>query len=134
MTYNPAQYYGVDIKCVSDADELFTEVTGVDCLTQDLLHRLTCDAVLGPNGDDWGYDCRRLIGANDDELKRMQSTISEVLSRDERVDSADVTLTSVATNGFVDIEVSATIYTALGSFEFTRTLSSMTDADLEGLQ
>jgi hypothetical protein len=133
MATQDAKYFGVDLACVIDADELFSEVSGEALLIQDSIHRLTTDAVLGPGGDDWGYDCRRLIGASNEELERMQPTLSEVLSRDDRVISADVTLSSVAHNGMSDMSVDVTLHTALGPFSFTRTLSQMTALDLENL-
>jgi len=134
MATNPETYYGLDLACVSDADEMFSEAVGLDVVFQDAIHRLTCDSVLGPDGDDWGYDCRRLLGAKDSELALLQPTLVEVLTRDDRVDGADVALTSVLTNGLRDVQISATLYTALGPFSFTKSVTELTTSDLENLK
>ena len=133
MATNPATYYGVELACVSDADELFTDAIGIDVVRQDALHRLTTDSVLGPGGDDWGYDCRKLLGLKSIELTRMQPTIIEVLTRDDRIDSADVTLETATNNGMADVRITAQCETALGPFEFTKFVSELTLEYLENL-
>jgi hypothetical protein len=134
MATNPATYYGVELACVSDADELFSEVVGIGVVRQDAIHRLTVESVLGPNGDDWGYDCRKLLGMKSDELVRMQPTIIEVLTRDDRIETADVTLESVINpNGMHDVKITVQCETALGPFEFTRFVSELTLEYLENL-
>lgn len=133
MASNPAEYYGTDIACVADADELFSEVTGLDVVVQDAIHRITTDHILGPNGIDWGYDCRKLLGGTDRDLRLAQPIITEVLTRDDRVETADVSLTSMSRNGIVDAELTVTLYTAYGPFTFTRLISELTTTELENL-
>lgn len=133
MATNPATYYGLDLACVSDADELFSDAVGVDIVRQDAIHRLTTDSVLGPNGDDWGYDCRKLLGMKSDELPRMQPTIIEVLTRDDRIETADVTLESANNNGMHDVVITVQCETALGPFEFTKFVTELTLEYLENL-
>jgi hypothetical protein len=133
MAVNPAQYYGTDIACINDADELFTEATGLQVVIQDVIHRITTTSVLGPGGDDWGYDLRNLLGATTKELARMQPTITEVIQRDDRIETADVTLTATTTNGLADIDVRIECTTALGPFTLTSPLSELTTLDLENL-
>lgn len=131
MATNPATYYGTDVACVNDADEMFSEAVGLPVVVQDALHRLTVDSVLGPNGDDWGYDCRKLSGMKAAELVLMQPTLIEVLTRDDRIEGADVELTAVETNGLTDTRIDITLYTAEGPFTLTRMVSELTVNDLE---
>jgi hypothetical protein len=133
MATNPETYYGSDLACINDADEMFSEAVGLPVVVQDALHRLTCDSVLGPNGDDWGFDCRNLSGMKSSELVMMQPTLIEVLTRDDRIESADVELTAVEANGLTDTQIAATLYTAEGPFSFTRLISELTVTDLENL-
>lgn len=133
MATNPETYYGSELACINDADEMFSEAVGLPVVVQDALHRLTCDSVLGPNGDDWGFDCRNLSGMKSSELVMMQPTLIEVLTRDDRIESADVELTAVEANGLTDTQISATLYTAEGPFSFTRLISELTATDLENL-
>jgi hypothetical protein len=57
-----ANPYGTDVRCVFDANALWTSTTGLQAVEQDLIHRLLTDNVLGPGGDGWGYDVRKLLG------------------------------------------------------------------------
>lgn len=134
MAQNPATYYGLDVACVSDADELFSEAEGVQVIFQDAVHRLTVQSVLGPGGDDWGFDCRKLIGMKQKDLTRMQPTLIEVLTRDDRILTADVTLTETKTNGLIDAEIAVHCETDEGPFDFTSPISSITTASLEAIQ
>lgn len=134
MAINPDKQYGADIKCISDADELWTEVSGAGLVAQDAIHRITCDSVLGPNGADWGIDVRQMVGAKQRELTLNQPRIIEVLERDDRIDSADVTLTDIERSpGLHDIQIELHLETALGPFEMTRMLSEITETQLENL-
>lgn len=131
MARNAPAAYGVDIACLRDADALFTPATGLDVVIQSAFHRLTTDSVLGPGGDGWGFDCRRLLGMRGAKLAAMQPMLSEVLTRDERIETADVTLTAVRTNGLDDVRIEVTCATALGPFTFVRTVIGLTTADFE---
>ncbi len=133
MATNPNSYYGRTIACIDDADELWSEIEGPAVVVQDAIHRLTCDSVLGPGGEDWGFDLRKKLGAPQQELTRSQPFITEVLTRDDRVDTADVTLTATSTNGMADIRIDAILHTALGTFPLTRLLSEITDTQIGAL-
>lgn len=133
MARNTASSYGVDVACVRDADALFTSVTGIDVVKQDAIHRLTTDDVLGPGGDGWGYDTRRLLGLPQSRLAGLQPVLSEVLQRDERVLTADVTLTATRTSsGLADVAIKATCTTAEGSFDLVTSVLELTSALIEG--
>lgn len=139
MATNPASYYGRDVACVLDADELFTEAVGIDVVRQDAIHRITTDDVLGDDGTGslmvvgWGFDCRRLLGLSTLKLTAHQPILAEVLTRDQRVQQADVTLTPVRTNGLADVALFARCVTALGPFEIViKSIANLDASDLVG--
>jgi hypothetical protein len=134
MASNPDKYYGLSVRCISDADEFFSTVSGIGVIAQDSIHRITCDSVLGSNGADWGIDIRQMVGAKQRELTLNQPRIIEVLERDDRIDSADVTLTDIERSpGLHDIQIELHLETALGPFDLTRLLSEITETQLENL-
>lgn len=133
MSVNAPNLYGRDIRCVRDADDLFSEAEGLDVLFQDAIHRITTDNILG--GDEgiivgWGYDVRRLVGMPSSRLAAQQPLVAEVLTRDPRIQSADVTLTATTTNGLADVMLRANCMTALGPFSIVRKVSEITVEDL----
>ncbi len=109
--------FGTDIACMRDADSLFTSTSGVALVRQDAFHRITTDSVLGVGGDDWGFDSRRLLGANTTTLKARQMTLAAVIQRDPRVLTADVIITATSTNGIADVAIVANCTTAEGPFD-----------------
>lgn len=133
MAENPPQSYGVDIACpTNDADELFSEATGLDVLMQDIVHLITCDDFLGPGGDGRGFDVRRLLGMADSELASMQPILEDVIRRDDRILDATVELSSTVTaSDLADVVVKITCTSQLGPFSFTKPVSQLTEADLE---
>ena len=131
MAQNPAQDYGVDVACVVDADEFFSEAEGIDVVAQDALHAITQENFLGPGGDGRGIDVRTLIGATQSFLTSQQPLIAEVLERDDRITHADVVLTAIQTNGLADVQMEITCFTEAGPFPLTRKISDLTAAQLE---
>ena len=124
--------YGVDLGCYLSTDPLFSSVSGIDVVRQDALHRLITDSVLGPAGDDWGYDCRRLLGLPDSRLASVQPLISEVLERDERIQTATVTVRAVrAQNGARNVYVEAVCATAAGPFDLVLDVTALTAQTIE---
>ncbi len=132
MATNPATDYGLDIQCINDADELFSEVEGIQVVAQDALHLLLSDDFLGPDGDGLGYDCRRLIGLPDSALIVLQPTLEAVLKQDDRILTATVLLTPTRNNGVSDVTIKAICETAEGPFTLTKNVSDLTEADLNG--
>ncbi len=122
MATNDPSAYGISIRCMSDADDLFTSVTGIDLLIQDIFHVITQKDFLGPGGDDRGIDVRDFIGMSDDELASQAPLVAEVIARDDRIDYADVVLTAISTNGLLDVMVAVTGYSSLGPFDFTKSI------------
>lgn len=124
---------GLDIRCMQDADALFSETTYLEAVEQDAYHRLTTDNVLGPGGDGWGINCRRFVGMDPANLARQQARCVEVLLRDERITAAVIVLTATtADNGLADVQIDATITTPEGSFQFIKPVSELTNADITG--
>ncbi len=126
MATNEARLYGSDIACISDADELWSEVEGLEVVKQDAIHVITTDDFLGPGGAGRGFDCRRLIGKNTAELASLQPILVEVLCRDDRINDAQVVLTSTTTRGLADVEIACTCHTDLGPFSFTKSVMDLT--------
>ncbi len=122
MATNDPSAYGISIRCMSDADDLFTSTTGIDLLIQDIYHVVTQRDFLGPGGDDRGIDVRDFIGMSDDELASQAPLVAEVIARDDRIDYADVVLTSTSTNGLLDVTIAVTGYSSLGPFDFTQSV------------
>jgi hypothetical protein len=131
MAQNPAQDYGLDVACVVDADELFSEAEGVDVVAQDALHAITQEDFLGPGGDGRGIDVRKFIGAKQTFLTSQQPIVAEVIERDERISQVDVVLTATTTNGLDDVVIQITGFTDEGPFSLTRKVSDLTGEQLE---
>jgi hypothetical protein len=138
MAINAPLAYGRDIACLFDADDVWTEATGVDVVRQDALHRLLTDDVLGDDGTGsfrkvgWGFDVRQLLGKSDSDLAAFQPVISEVLQRDARVLTADVTLTATVTDGLADVVLDVKATTDQGPFSLVRSIQALAAGDLVG--
>ncbi len=133
MAVNPALSYGYDLGCYLDADAAWSAVSGVDLVRQDAFHRVTTTSVLGPGGTGWGRDCRELLGMKASEVASQASQYEQVLVKDERVESARVTLTPVTlADGRAEVFFSGECMTAEGPFEFVFPVSSLTNEAIEG--
>lgn len=132
MASNPATAYGSDIACIVDADALFSSATGLAVVVQDVIHRLTTNDVLGPGGDGWGFDVRQLVGAPAARITSMQPVLSEVLQRDPRILTADVTLTATTSAaGLADVLLDVRCTTSAGPFALILPVSQLTGAVIE---
>jgi hypothetical protein len=136
MAINLPAELGRDVRCMLDADELWTEAEGIDVVRQDAFHRLTTDDVLGDDGTGsllivgWGFDVRRLLGVPVGRLPAYQPILVEVLLRDPRIDQATVRLEPTVTNGLADILLHVECTTAQGPFSLIRRISDLSAADL----
>ena len=133
--HNDPLIYGRDLRCIDDADDQFSEVTGLGLIKQSAYHRLTNDRILGEPGDpdceEYGFDCVRLSGMTSAQLLTMPAVLSAVLQRDERIQTADVTLTTITNgDGTLDVVVTADCTTALGPFKVVFPVSQLTAASL----
>ncbi len=133
MAINDPTLYGRDFRCVSDADDLFSDAAGIDIVAQDALHLVTQTDFLGPGGDNRGFDLRSLIGKNTSQLASYAPIVSNVLTDgDDRILTATVVLTATTRNGLADVEFAIHCETALGPFDLTRSVFDLTEAVLEG--
>lgn len=144
MSANPADAYGKDILCIDDADDLFSDVTGLAVVAQDCYHRLTNDSVLGsidgepPNEetDNWGFDVTRLVGMRSDKIPGVTPQIAAALEKDPRVKTAEVIVKPErfrAPNGqLFDLTLAARCTTPLGTFTLVLGISDVTVAIIGG--
>ncbi len=133
MAVNPALSYGYDLACYQDADAAWSAVSGTDLVRQDAFHRVTTTNVLGPGGNSWGRDARELLGMPAHLVARQAPAYVDVLTRDERVLSATVTLTPVTyPNGTADVLFSAECMTDAGPFSLVFPVSELTNDKIEG--
>lgn len=117
MAINTPSSYGTDIACVDDADAFWSTVTGLPVVYQDAYHRVTTDDVLGPGGVGWGRDVRHLLGARTGTLEAERTRYAAILQRDERIQSATVTITATRrAGGMADVRFEAVCVTANGPF------------------
>ncbi len=137
---NDVTDFGRTFKCVSDMDDQFSTIKGVEVAVQAAIHRLTVNEVLGDDGTGslvvaFGYDCRQLLGMRVEELATMPPVLSEAMQRDPRIESADVRLIPLTRNGQLhDVELSVNGETALGPFSFVKKVTELTASDLVGQQ
>jgi hypothetical protein len=131
MAQNSAYSYGTDIACLSDADDMFSEATGISVVVQDAVHAITVDDFLGPGGNGRGWDCRKLLGMKINELTAYQPIVAEVLTRDDRILTADVQLTATTTRGLADVLMAIRCETALGPFELIKSVLDLTESDID---
>jgi len=133
MAINAASTYGLDIACIRDADELWSEVSGIELIRQDTIHVITCEDFIGPKGNKRGFDVRTLIGKKQGELSKYGPTVSEVITRDERIPTADVTFTATTNSrGLLDVLVNIICMTAFGPFSIVKLASELTADDIGG--
>lgn len=133
MADNAAGFYGLDIACATnDADELFSEVEGLDVVVQDTIHVLTSDSFLGPGGDARGYDCRKLVGMLESEAQALQPVLESIIKDDDRISEATVKITfAIESPGIEDVFLDVSCVTAAGPFRFTKSVAQLIEADLE---
>jgi hypothetical protein len=131
---NAAIDYGTDIRCPgADADELFSEGTGLDIVRQDALHSITSTEFLGVGGDEAGYDVRSLLGAPPELLPSFGPLIESILTADDRILAASVTITAIRrANRTADATLVANCTTDAGPF--TLTIPSIADLTTETLE
>jgi hypothetical protein len=129
---NAPAAYGTDLGCILSTDSLFSSTTGIDVVRQDAYHRLLTDSVLGPAGDDWGYDCRRLLGAKDSMISAIQPLLTEVLLRDERIQGATVNVKASSTGtGLRIVTVTAQCQTAAGPFDLVLSIDNVSVSTID---
>lgn len=118
--------FGTDLYCdpvTEDADALFSTITGVPLVAQDLRHRLQVDSVLGPDGEFDFIDIRRLAGSTAGTASAYKARIKRCALKDQRIATADVIVTeSASSHGLVTLTITVACTTALGPFRLVFTL------------
>jgi hypothetical protein len=75
-----------------------------------------------------------LLGKKQTELTRLGPVLAEVLTRDPRIQTADVRLTATNRRGLADVQITCTCVTEAGPFTFVKSVLDLTLGDLEGQQ
>ena len=131
MTTQAPSTFGVDIwidPATGDADAMWSTVTGVALVAQDLRLRMQTDSLpyagtdlvngleLALDSADWGFNLARLAGATAGTAASYQGRLKRVVLKDQRIDSADVVITETTANGLVTLKITIAAQTALGPF------------------
>jgi hypothetical protein len=123
--------FGTDIQCIADARDMIGLVSGVMVVAQSAIHRLTADSVLGPGGNNWGYDVRKLVGMSATDLVSVQPILAGVLMRDPRIKQASVVIEQSARIGLINCVVRVACETAEGTFKIVLPVSDVSSATIE---
>ena len=117
MARNAPAAYGRSLRVWDDATDDFAVVTGLPVVSQAAYHRLTNDTVLGPGGEEFGIDVRKWAGMDPALLARRGPMLAEVLTRDPRIETADVRITPTRVAGTIwTATIEIVCNTALGPF------------------
>lgn len=115
---------GITFACTTDFTARFAVATSDEQILRDeVLHRLTCDSVLGDTDEarGFGLDVRQNLGArmSGDDPAALGPTLAAVLQRSPRIDAADVIVTSLpSTTGMLALQFAITV-TAVTGVTFT---------------
>jgi len=132
---------GLTFACFRDFGARFeTSATDEETVRDEVLHRLTTDSVLGPSPEaaDWGFDVRSRLGArmSDDDIAALGPTLSAVLQKSGRIDSADVVCTRLpSTPGLLSLLIAVDVIMTSGdtfSFVFKLTGSTFEQVGVAG--
>lgn len=127
--------FGTDIRidpATGDADDLFSEVSGVALVRQDLRLRLTTNpATINPQRDATGQriqydtiDVGAFAGMSSALLKTQQPTVKRIALADDRIDSATVDISDDGKDPLRTVSISVAGLTALGPFRLVFLVSS----------
>jgi hypothetical protein len=131
MTTQAPADFGTDIwidPATGDADAMWSTVSGVALVRQDLRIRLQTDSLpydsadfaaalpLATDSADWGFDLNRLAGQTAGEAATYQGRIKRVALKDRRIDSAAVSITETTANGLTTLRITVACKTVLGPF------------------
>jgi hypothetical protein len=116
---------GVTFACRDDFDAQFRLAqTDREIIGDEVYHRLTADRVTGDSEEaqNFGRDVRRLAGArmSDTEVAELGPTLSAILQRSGRVETADVTVTKTTPSpGLIALQFAVSVTAVTGdTFDF----------------
>lgn len=122
--------FGTDVACLTDLDTGLGAVRGNDCLKQWLVH-----SIITPTGSlsyapNFGVDVREYLSAavGPLELQQLRALIRSTWESDDRVDSADVTVSFDSNTQALGIVGS--VQTAAGPFSLTLAITAVSVAVL----
>jgi hypothetical protein len=124
--------YGTDISCTSDLSARMDEVDpfSVVGLSEAIVRRLDCPRGALPDDADYGMDLRGMLnrGTTADEIRSLAGRIRSEIQKDDRIESAAVTVTPSSTGSSLRVSLVITPVDArLGGF---RLVVAVTDAAL----
>lgn len=99
--------YGTDISCARDLEESMPEVSGDIGLAQAIARRLDCPRGGVPDDGDYGVDLRSYLnrGITVTEQRSIAGAVQSEITKDDRLESARVTVTPSATGDSMRIAV-----------------------------
>lgn len=126
MTIN----FGLDLSSLEDIDETRT-VTGVELVAQDTYWRLQTPrgaGILEADAPTYGIDLLGLIGSADTaaDAASLPGRIQSALTDDDRIASAEVTVTRTTAGPAVAYDIAIRCETAEGPFELVGTVADAT--------
>lgn len=115
---------GSDLSCVADIDPAGAEVTEKLLLAQALVRRLTTPRGRLIDDANYGYDLNQWLNADvgPAELAQIQAQSQAECLKDERVQSATISVTFIANVMIVSVAIVA----ALGPFQFVLSIGGVT--------
>lgn len=115
--------YGVDLSCVSDISVTLDEVdpTSTQAIREALLRRLTTPRGGLQDDPDYGFDVRGLCnrGLTQSQLVDLSTQVRNEVTKDDRVDSATVTVTTPSPNALRLAVVITPVDPSIGIFTLT---------------
>ena len=124
--------YGTDVSTFPGFDTTGRTITGARVVAEACLRRLMTPRGSLPYDLDYGYDLRDLL--NEDlsagDLRRHELAAELELEKDERIDSADVTLTLDTSTFTLSIRITGTLSNA-AAFAFTLAVGQVSAAVLK---
>src|SRR5262245_60329956 len=117
--------FGTDIRCLFDLDPLFGVVFARENLAQALVHRLTTPRGTLLDDPAYGIDTRAYVSESltAARLYQLKVDLETELERDERIQTADTTLTPLAGDR---LRLSLVLSTKEGPFTLVLAVSALT--------
>lgn len=115
--------YGVDLSCVADISATLDEVdpTSTQAIREALLRRLATPRGGLPDDPDYGFDVRGLCnrGLTQSQLVDVSTQVRNEVTKDDRVDSATVTVTTPSPSALRVSVVITPVDQSIGIFTLT---------------
>lgn len=118
--------FGIDVMCLPDLDGTFTLVSDGRVLCEAVARRLMTPRGSLPFHPDYGFDVRSYLNESmsADDVYRFKSSVERECEADERVASADASVSFEANSSRLRLSVIVT--TASGEYRFTLLVTQLT--------